>query len=223
MAGVQLKSLREHGSGHRHRMLLELSELNGSARTRGLYLFDAALFHFEVDAAGGKKPEQKKVETNRLVDAEIPPAQAALSTEADNAFSDPLVEEATIQIQQQGIADVLFGPRLMALTGHISHVIHLSDTGKLIFLDANSWVNSIDLDGLDRSVVTTAATLAPGPRTPSIQYSRHFFVPYDWFSGTRDIVCAATARDILFARNGEIAIIKNGLDYAEEVVVGVPL
>ncbi|EXJ70758.1 uncharacterized protein A1O5_05748 [Cladophialophora psammophila CBS 110553] len=217
MAGMQLKSFRGYGSGHRRRMLLELSELNGSSRTRGLYLFDATLFNLESDKAPRSRPDPKEDKTIGLIDVEIPPLQLTPSREDDKSLIDSVAEKAT-QNHQKPAADPLFGPQLNALTRYVSHVIHLNDSGKLVFLDSHSWVSSIDLEDFAKFAMATPA--ASGPPSPPIRYSRHFFVPYDWFSGTRDIVCAATMRDVLFARNGEIAIIKNGLDYAEEVAVG---
>ena len=216
MAEVQLKSLRGYGSGHRRRMLLELSELNGSSRTRGLYLFDAPLFNLERDEPSRSGPDPEEGKRIGLIDVEIPAVQLAPSRD-DNSLVDSVAEEAT-QTRHVPVADPLFGPQLLALTRHISHVIHLSDSSKLIFLDSHSWVSSINLEDFDKFAMATPA--AEGPPSPPIRYSRHFFVPYDWFSGARDIVCAATMRDILFARNGEVAVIKNGLDYAEEVAVG---
>ncbi|OAL29974.1 hypothetical protein AYO22_01880 [Fonsecaea multimorphosa] len=228
MAGLQLKSLRRYSSGHKRRMLLELTELNGSSRTRGLYVFDAASFKLENEMPAAKRAEREKAGFNRLIDMDIPAVQAALPSEVNSSLSDPVVgEETTQSYPQQQVTDPLFRPQLMALSRHVSHIIHLSDTGKLVFLDTNSWVSSIDLDGFEKSTPATAPAPAPeavpGPRStsPPIQYSRHFFVPHDWYSGTRDIVSAATARDVFFARNGEIAIIKNGMEYYEEVTVGI--
>ena len=96
----------------------------------------------------------------------------------------------------------LFGPQLAAIAHRVAHVIGLGNTNQLIFLDTNSWVCSADLEGLGNN---------------SISYSRHFFVPYDWYAGTRDLLCAVAQRDILFARNDDLAIIKGGLEYAEKV------
>lgn len=94
--------------------------------------------------------------------------------------------------------------QLRIFSGRVSHVIGISDARKLIFLDKHSWVCSVGLDDVD------------GKR---IQYSRHFFVPYDWFSGTRGIHCALSRRNILFACNDNVAIVKGGLEYAETVII----
>ncbi|OAG43151.1 hypothetical protein AYO21_02437 [Fonsecaea monophora] len=216
---VQLKSVRGYDSGQRRWVLLELSELNGSARTRSIYVFDATPFNLEDGTCPGDSLERVKAGIHGLVDMEVP---AVLTSEGESSLGEPAVGEPMLQTYQQHVLKPLIGRQILALTPHVFHVIHLTDTGKLIFLDTNSWVSSIDLDNLDRSVAATAAAVStPRPPSPPIQYSRHFFVPHDWFSGTRDIVCATTARDVLFARNGEVAVIKNGLDYEEEVTVGV--
>lgn len=103
-------------------------------------------------------------------------------------------------------ADVVVIPfldlQLETLVHHVAHVIGFRDDGTLIFLNTHSWVCSVDLESLRHS---------------SFLYIRHFFVPYDWFSGTRDIMGATTQKDVLFARNNNIAIIKNGLEYMEKV------
>jgi len=93
------------------------------------------------------------------------------------------------------------------LDRRISHVIGISEE-RLIFLDLNSWVCSVDLESLDGF------------------YLRHFFVPYDWFSSTRDLVCAVTADEcekyVVFACNEDIAVVKRGLECEEKVEVTQP-
>ena len=98
----------------------------------------------------------------------------------------------------------LSGPQIATLARRVAHVIGLGNINQLIFLDTHSWVCSADLEGLGKT---------------SISYSRHFFVPYDWYAGTRDLLCAVAQRDVLFARNDDLAIIKGGLEYAEKVHV----
>jgi hypothetical protein len=111
-------------------------------------------------------------------------------------------EEATAA----AVSIPLLGPQLAALAHRVAHVVGLRDAGKLVFLDTHSWVCSADLEGLGNS---------------SVSYSRHFFVPYGWFSGIRDVICAVAQRDVLFARNDDVAIVKGGLEYAEKVNVEV--
>ena len=96
----------------------------------------------------------------------------------------------------------LLVPQLATLARRVAHVIGFGTANQLVFLDAHSWVCSVALE-----------TLSQGP----VSYSRHFFVPYDWFAGTRDVICAVAQRDVLFARNDDLVVIRGGLDYAEQV------
>lgn len=174
---LQLKSVTPYISGRQRRILLELSQLDGSPDTRGLHLLDGARFNIENA-----------------------PAKEAISEDIkgrEDAENDSIVEEAAVTASTP-----LFGPQLAALAHRVSHVVGLGDANQLVFLDTHSWVCSADLEGLTNS---------------SVSYSRHFFVPYDWFAGTRDVICAVAQRDVLFARNDDVAIIKGGLEYAETV------
>jgi WD40 repeat protein len=182
VTGLQLKSVTPYMSGHRRRILLELSELDGSADTRGLHLLDAASFSIENNLANVAVSEAAKVGKD---------ANMVSIREEDTA--------AAVSIP-------LLDPQLAALAHRVAHVVGLGDAGKLVFLDTHSWVCSADLEGLGNS---------------SVLYSRHFFVPYDWFSGIRDVICAVAQRDVLFARNDDVAIVKGGLEYAEKVNVEV--
>jgi len=91
------------------------------------------------------------------------------------------------------------------LVERVAHIIGVYEE-KFVFIDVNSWVCSADIDG-----------------TEEAKYLRHFFVPYDWFSMTRDIICAIIAtgneKNIVFARHNDVAIVKSGLEYSEEVVM----
>ena len=87
----------------------------------------------------------------------------------------------------------------------LAHVIGVHSTAsssKLVFLDSKSWVCSVDL-------ITTT-------EVPS--YMRHFFVPYDWFAGSRRLLSDVAAnKSLVFAKNGDVAIVKGGLDVSEVV------
>lgn len=108
-------------------------------------------------------------------------------------------------------ADAISLTRLGTIMGHISHVIGIlqtADKTRLIFLDSRSWVSSVDVD---------EASASRGNLT---SYSRHFFVPYDWFAGTRNPVGSVTAQgEIVFAKSGHVAVIRGGLEYSEPVDV----
>lgn len=175
--GLQLKSVIPYLSGYRQRILLELSELDGSSDTRSLHLLDAAHFSLENFNANEDVSEAAK-ERNDADNVSITKENAA-------AVSIPLL-----------------GSQLAALAHCVAHVVGLNDAHRLVFLDTHSWVCSADLESLSKNRVS---------------YSRHFFVPYDWFAGKRDILCVVAKRDVLFARNDGVAIVKGGLEYAEKV------
>ena len=179
VTGLQLKSVTPYMSGHRRRILLELSELDGSADTCSLHLLDAASFSIEDNPS--KKALSQALKARK--DAE------------DVSIREGAAAAAAISVP-------LLGPQLATLAHRVAHVVGLGAAGKLVFLVNHSWVCSTDLEGLGNSLVS---------------YSRHFFVPYDWFSGTRDVICAVTHRDVLFARNDDVVIVKDGLNYAEKV------
>lgn len=112
-----------------------------------------------------------------------------------------LTDEAVVAAAA-AVSVPLLGPQLAVLAHRVAHVIGIGDANQLIFLDTYSWVCSVDLEGLSNG---------------SLPYSRHFFVPYDWLAGTRDVLCAVAQRDIVFARSADVAIIKGGLEYSEMV------
>ena len=179
--GLQLKSVTTYMSGHRQRILLELSELNGSPATRSLHLLDAAPFSIDNFLANEASSEVDKVGKDR---------DKVSITKEDTAAAGALVSIP------------LLGTHLATLAQSVAHIVGLGDANQLVFLDSHSWVCSADLEGLSNSPVS---------------YSRHFFVPYDWFAGIRDVLCTVARRDVLFARNDDVAIIKGGLEYVEKV------
>ena len=195
--GLQLKSATPYTSGGRCQILVELCELDGSPNTRGLQLLDSVHFNNVEDSSRNERiakaaTEIRDVEKVSSLTATTTPTALEQTAAVDTAVSTPL----------------LLVPQLAALARRIAHVIGLSnnDAKQLIFLDTHSWVCSADLETLKKH------------NGSMITYSRHFFVPYDWFAGTRDVVCAVTPRrDVLFARNNDLAVIKGGLEYAEKV------
>lgn len=103
-------------------------------------------------------------------------------------------------------------PQIIPFQLDIAHVIGIHESGRLVFLNRCSWVCSINLgsSSLDNSSRTNSRT---------VEVTEHFFVPYDWFAGKKDIVCALTKRDILLTRGGDLAVVRGGLAYAERVYV----
>ncbi|KAK4099460.1 hypothetical protein N658DRAFT_568134 [Parathielavia hyrcaniae] len=113
--------------------------------------------------------------------------------------------------------------RLGTVTNRIAHVIGIVHhpakklSSKLVFLDSRSWVCSVELNGSAPAQATSSAGSISS-------YTRHFFVPYDWFAGTRCPVGAVTTDrgTVVFAKRGDVAVIKGGLEYAEVVEVSPP-
>ena len=91
---------------------------------------------------------------------------------------------------------------LHLLIPSIARVISLCETGKLVFLDTHSWVCSVELEEVGKNTTS---------------YIRHFFVPYDWLSGTRNVICAILRQNVLFARNDNVVIVNGGLEHVEMV------
>ena len=98
----------------------------------------------------------------------------------------------------------VFGSQIAVLARRVAHILDIRNSNQLIFLDVDSWICSTSLDDLNRY---------------PFSFSRHFFVPYDWFAGTRNPICVLSGRDIVFARDGDLAIIKGGLEFVERVNV----
>ncbi|KAH6855795.1 hypothetical protein B0I37DRAFT_300323 [Chaetomium sp. MPI-CAGE-AT-0009] len=88
------------------------------------------------------------------------------------------------------------------LVEKVVHIIGVSDD-RFIFVDIHSWVCSAELE------------------KPGATYLRHFFVPYDWFSKMRGIICGivelAIEKDIVFARHNGVTIVRNAFEFSERV------
>jgi WD40 repeat protein len=104
-----------------------------------------------------------------------------------------------------------FGPEATGLIPLPSHqimgkeVMHLIGAygSKLVFLNKNRWVCSIDVK-----------------QTKYNTYTRHFPIPSDWQSQQRVLKMGVTSKgDVLFARTEEVAVIKRGLEFEEAVTL----
>jgi hypothetical protein len=93
-------------------------------------------------------------------------------------------------------------PRLALLSQRVAQVIGICESSRLVFLDTGSWVCSVGLENQTSDITS---------------YSRHFFIPYDWVAGSRDVICAVLRRDILFVRNDDLVIIRGGFDFMTDV------
>lgn len=183
-------------------VLLDLTDANGSTGTRDVFLLGCEPVFDEdeaIDSIGFSK--------NRTEDE---PIKIRQTTPADRQ-QDPSTQGTTL----------LSLNRLGSVVERIAHVVGvnhqpITKSSKLVFLDTRSWVCSIDLVGLNETGPTSM-----GKNITS--YTRHFFMPYDWFAGTRCPVGGVTDQgDIVFAKNGEVAVIKGGFEYAEVVQVPLP-
>ena len=98
-------------------------------------------------------------------------------------------------------ASASFSHQLEKLAPRIIHIIGLRNKKDMVFLDKHSWVCSVDLEAISKGTTT---------------YTRHYFVPYDWFAGTRALLCGVIQKHVIFARHSGVAVIR-GFEYAEAV------
>lgn len=99
--------------------------------------------------------------------------------------------------------------QLSGITKRAVHVLAVTSDKRLIFIDKKSWVCSVDLENADTYNGLT-------------KYSRHFFAPHEWVAGSRHVICSTSAngREIVFGRNEDVVVVKNGLDLVDLVEAG---
>lgn len=88
----------------------------------------------------------------------------------------------------------------------ISLVLGGTEQGELLYIDSDSWVCSARIsDDADLSLRSEL----PG-------YTRHFFLPHDWFSGVRGFTSTVIQRhgDIVVGRNNGVVVIQGWKEYA---------
>ncbi|KAJ5769205.1 hypothetical protein N7520_003764 [Penicillium odoratum] len=123
-----------------------------------------------------------------------------------------LGQVATDEAKNFILTSSLAAPGYLQMTAFelsVAHVIDIHES-KLVFLNRSSWVCSVDLS-------ESRSGIPQSKDSPGTEVFEHFFVPYDWFAGNRDIVCALAKRDIMLTRGGDLAVIRGGLDYAERI------
>jgi WD40 repeat protein len=127
-------------------------------------------------------------------------------TRTGEASSASNIEAHSMVNNQTGdVNELLLLPVATNLQKEIAHMIGITGVGKLVFLDRLSWVSTIDL--------------TRGHDLRSIgMYKRHFFIPNDWFAEGRDIICALSQNEVIFARGRGIAIVKSCFEYEEDVL-----
>ncbi|KAI1462053.1 WD40 repeat-like protein [Annulohypoxylon moriforme] len=176
LTGMQLKHIIPQAFQRTYYILLELSEKNGTTETRRVYLFD--VLAFDISTAGS-------------------------STATSAALQDDLKSLSISEENDKAVTkfEPLFDTLLQILSNFISHIIGFNNAGRLVFLDKQSWVCSVEVENM-------------------ASYSRHFFVPYDWFAGIQNIICGV-GKDVIFARNNDVVIAKGGLEFSERVDIEV--
>ena len=115
-------------------------------------------------------------------------------------FDALMLEEAPEASTKRGVLETRHQSQLAALERVIEHVFGHIGT-RIVFLDRNGWICSADLD-----VYTEES------------YLRHFFIPSDWLSINPDYTGIMTQHnDLAFVQRNEVAVIKRGFDYSEQV------
>ncbi|GAB1314257.1 hypothetical protein MFIFM68171_04467 [Madurella fahalii] len=199
LSGLQPKSVFSYGKDGR--ILLELEEIDGSADTKGIVSINTT--HLVSGLGHGIEalafPAQTGTRSAGSSAAQAP--QTAMRT-ASNPRESPTSSQPATSLPEP-------------IVSLIAHVIGLDTTGnntRLVFLDTSSWVCSMELDGPQRKAIDAASS-----------HARHFFAPYDWFAGARHLIGGVSSNhDVVFARNGDIAVVKGGLEYAEVVRTVAP-
>ena len=89
-------------------------------------------------------------------------------------------------------------PAPASIPDKIAHIIGINDRGALIFLDHDYWLCSSDLK----------TDLTVDSQGGAAMYTRHCFVPYEWLAGRRDIICCMARGSAVFARTGDVVIVR---------------
>jgi WD40 repeat protein len=110
------------------------------------------------------------------------------------------VEEDLSASTQSSFLEAHHQSQFRALERSIEHIFNYIGT-RIIFLDRTGWICSVDLDMFTGDY-----------------YMRHFFIPSDWLSINPELIGTFTHRsDFTFAQRDEIAVVKRGFDYSEQV------
>ena len=105
--------------------------------------------------------------------------------------------------------------KLSMVSAEMEHLIGTFGR-KLLFLDQRMWICSLELDSFD------GGGGGGGEGGGSGEYSRHCFIPDDWFNANSLPLLKVTSKgDLVFARKHELAVITRVLDHWETVKVGV--
>jgi hypothetical protein len=186
---AELKNATLYSLGPKRRIMLDLLHPGSSATINRIAIIDA-------DCLAIGKPD-----ISVFLGKQLDPAVALRQIAPDNT-------------ENMVTTSSLAAPPCLQMTAFelsIAHVIGIHGS-KLVFLNRSFWMCSVDLSESRLEIVQSKDS----PRTEVFQ---HFFVPYHWFAGKRDIVCALEKRDIMLTRGGDLAVIRGGLDYAERICI----
>ncbi|GFF86429.1 vegetative incompatibility protein HET-E-1 [Aspergillus udagawae] len=163
----------------------------------------------------------------RFLDSHVDHFNRALETQYP-VHECPVPAESLVARLHRRIQDCVFGT---APTQNLVGAGGPVKTQNLYLLDAQSFETSNKYNVKDVVAVSPGLddALAPslivgGQGVQEVDWSsstpapgRHFFIPYDWVAGSRDVICAVLRRDIIFARNDDLVIIRRGFDFTAEI------
>lgn len=190
-AMTELKSVILYSLGQKQRimLMLELVHHNSSVDVNRITIIDASSL-----AVGNKY-------------SSCLPEKQSFAVAALNHLSTK--EDQRNMVKTSSLAAPLCS-QLTTFGVSVAHIIGIDESRKLVFLNRSFWVCSVDLS-------ESGLQIAQRKDSPTIEVCEHFFVPYNWFAGRRDFVCALAKRDIMLTRGGDLAVIRGGLDYTERV------
>ncbi|KAL8375675.1 hypothetical protein RB595_006996 [Gaeumannomyces hyphopodioides] len=203
VAPAQLRNATVYTAGREARILLEFALQDEKASPLQVALLDLDFKVAHTLSRSAKEPDTSHAlgRTEATVDGDhgkskVPPAAASATT--------------VLSLTPIPLPD-------------IAHVIGISDTNRLVFLDRCSWVCSADLaaaacagDSRRRRHQAEDGDSDPVASAPAPAH-RHFYIPDVWFAGWgwMSYVSALAQRDIVLTRGGSLAVVRGGLDHAE--------
>lgn len=186
---AELRNATLYSLGPKQRIMLDLLHPGNSANINRIVIIDA-------DCLTIVQKHSSDFEGKQL-DAAVALGQNAIDEAENMVMTSSLAAPLCLQ--------------MTAFELSVAHIIGIHEC-KLVFLNRSFWVCSVDLSESKLEIVQSKDP----PRTEVFE---HFFVPYDWFAGKKDIVCALEKRDIILTRGGDLAVIRGGLDYAERMCI----
>lgn len=188
-SSVELKNAILYCIGKKHRIMIDSMRPSNSVKSSRIAIIDASFL------ASGNKDNSSSQEKKDVV---LTINQSSGENDSNTAM---VLAPATA-----------LRPQIIQFQLGIAHVIGIHESGRLVFLNRSFWVCSIDLgsSALENTQYKSSA---------SVEVTEHFFVPYDWFAGKKNIVCALVKRDILLTRGGDLVVIRGGLEDAERQYV----